>query len=70
MQLETGYSHLEVGALVFLLLCGPCPKRVCQAWATPLSLHPVSLEEGKGYRLVLQESEGTQGITHSLVFEN
>lgn len=35
-----------------------------------LSLHPISLGEGKGYRLVLQESKGTQGLTRSLIVEN
>lgn len=35
-----------------------------------LSLHPISLGEGKGYRLVLQESKGTQGFTRSLILEN
>lgn len=71
LQLEIGYSHAQVGILVFLLLCGYSPNGVCQSWGHTASACILSvLRKEKGYRLVFQESKSTQGFTCSLIFEN
>lgn len=47
------------------------PQRCLSLLCYYLSLHPISLGEGRGGTgLVLQESKGTQDFTYSLIVEN